>query len=174
MIPNTKIRDMIKQYIPSSFSDLNKKLYIGVVDSNKAQYILFDEWDLHDIVLGSMAIPFVFPPVRYKDYLFMDGGVLNNFPVDLAKKIYPHNEIIGIALNKFNENQTISTAWENLRVCYDVALKSQIIKHLDLVDYLFYRDIPIPTLSLDKDKYDQAFNMWYEDSMKMFGKKKEN
>jgi NTE family protein len=41
-----------------------------------------------------MSIPGVFPPVHYENYLFVDGGLLNNFPVDLAKKIYPHREII--------------------------------------------------------------------------------
>ena len=31
-------------------------------------------------VCASMAIPFVFPPVRYGDRTYVDGGILNNFP----------------------------------------------------------------------------------------------
>lgn len=35
---------------------------------------------------ASMSIPSVFKPVPYKDVLLIDGGILNNFPVDVAKK----------------------------------------------------------------------------------------
>jgi len=31
----------------------------------------------------SMAFPFIFPPVEYKGCQFIDGGVLDNFPMDL-------------------------------------------------------------------------------------------
>lgn len=37
------------------------------------------------IIMGincSMAFPFIFPPVSYKDCLFIDGGLLNNLPID--------------------------------------------------------------------------------------------
>jgi NTE family protein len=41
-----------------------------------------------------MSIPGIFPPVKYDKYSLVDGGVLNNFPVDVAKKDYPNHEII--------------------------------------------------------------------------------
>jgi NTE family protein len=41
-----------------------------------------------------MSIPGIFPPVEYKNYLFVDGGVLDNFPVDKAKKKYSKAKII--------------------------------------------------------------------------------
>jgi hypothetical protein len=91
--------------------------------------------------------------------LLVDGGVLNNFPVDLAKKLYPYNEIIGIALNKFEENQKITTSWENLSVCYDVIMRSKLIENTKLVDHLFYREVPVPVLSLNKKKLQSAFDM---------------
>ena len=34
---------------------------------------------------ASMSIPSIFKPVPYKDVLLVDGGILNNFPVDVAK-----------------------------------------------------------------------------------------
>jgi NTE family protein len=36
---------------------------------------------------ATMSIPSVFAPVPYKDVLLIDGGVLNNFPVDVAKRM---------------------------------------------------------------------------------------
>ena len=34
---------------------------------------------------ASMSMPSIFQPVEYKDVLLVDGGVVNNFPVDIAK-----------------------------------------------------------------------------------------
>ena len=36
-------------------------------------------------IRASMSIPGVFKPVRYKDMLLVDGGVYNNFPVDVVR-----------------------------------------------------------------------------------------
>jgi NTE family protein len=36
---------------------------------------------------ASMSLPTIFKPVSFKNTLLIDGGVLNNFPVDIAKKM---------------------------------------------------------------------------------------
>ena len=165
---NRKIKSLIDENICASFEDLNKKLYVWVVDTNTAKYKLFEQWDLHTIILGSMSIPAVFPPVEYEDNLFVDGGLLNNFPVDIAKQIYPHNEIIWVALDKFQENQKINTFWDNLSVCYDILMRSKLMDNLKLVDILFCRELDIPVLSLDKKKMKEAYELWHKDCIERF------
>ena len=170
LLSNTKIEKLIQQHIPATFSDLKKKMYIWAVDTNTAQYHLFSSGDLQQIVLGSMSIPWVFPPVKYKNHCLVDGWVLNNFPVDLAKKYYPHKKIIWIALNRFTKNQEIKTVKDNLIVSYEVLMRSKLLQDTEKVDTLFYREIPIWVLSLDKEKMQKAYNMWYKDCMKKFWK----
>ena len=51
-----------------------------------------EEYVFHDGVLStamraSMAIPGVFTPVRLDSLVLVDGGVVNNYPVDVAKKM---------------------------------------------------------------------------------------
>jgi NTE family protein len=41
------------------------------------------DMSLFDAVNCSMAFPFIFPPMEYKGCQFIDGGVLDNFPMDL-------------------------------------------------------------------------------------------
>lgn len=53
------------------------------------QYKLFSTWNLPKILLGSIAIPGIFPVVCYEEYTLMNGSATNNFPVDIAKKKYP-------------------------------------------------------------------------------------
>lgn len=117
-----------------------------------------------------MSIPGVFPPIKYKNYNLIDGGVLNNFPVDMAKQICPKNKIIGITLNKFEENQEIKSMIDNLMLSFEIMMRSKPLENNKNVDYLFYKKIHISTLSLDKKKMQSAFDMGYEDCLKKFGR----
>jgi NTE family protein len=88
------LKERFVEDLPKTFSGLQKKMFIGAVDSRKAKFHLFENDDLITPLLASMSIPGVFPPVDYKDLCLVDGGILNNFPVDLAKKDYPHHKLI--------------------------------------------------------------------------------
>lgn len=55
--------------------------------------------------------------------LLVDGGTINNFPVEEAKEKYPNQEIIGIALNKFQENQPIKNIFDSLTIGYEILLR---------------------------------------------------
>ena len=145
-ISNKKIISLFEEYLPSDFKSLRVPFYVWAVDTNNAEYKLFHEWDLRKIVLGSMSIPWVFPPIEYWDYSLVDWWVLNNFPVDIAKKRYPNYEIIWIALNKFQTNQKIRSPFDNLLITLEVMMRAKLIENTKLVDYLFYRDLPIPVL----------------------------
>lgn len=72
MLSNQKIQSMIEEYLPKKFSDLKIKLYVWAVDTNTAKFILFENGDLQNTVLGSMSIPGIFPPVEFKNYNLTD------------------------------------------------------------------------------------------------------
>ena len=169
-ISNKKIKSLLDEYLPKSFEELKIPFYAWTVDTNSAEYKLFHRWDLRKVVLGSMSIPGIFPPVKYDKYSLVDGGVLNNFPVDIAKQDYPNHEIIWIALNKFQTNQKIRSAFDNLLVNFEVMMRSKLLENTKFVDYLFYRELPIQILSLSKKQMRETFALWYEDWIKMFKK----
>lgn len=170
LVSSKKISKMLDEFLPKTFKSLNIPFYAWCVDTNTAEFHLFNEWDLRKIVLWSMSIPWVFPPVKYWTYSLVDGGVLNNFPVNLAKSDYPNHEIIWIALNKFKTNQKIKSVFDSLIVVFEVMMRSKLLRNTKLVDYLFYRDLPIWILSLSKKQMREAFALWYEDWTKMFKK----
>ena len=168
LISNKKIGWMFEKYLPKDFESLKIPFYAWTVDTNSAEYCVFNTWDLRKIVLGSMSIPGIFPPVKYEKYLLVDGWVLNNFPVNIAKQKYPNHEIIWIALNKFQTNQKIKSVFDNLLINFEVMMRSKLVKNTKLVDYLFYRNLPIQILSLSKKQMRETFALWYEDWIKMF------
>jgi len=55
-------------------------------DIVNGEEVVLDKGSLAVAMRASMSIPSIFKPVPYKDVLLVDGGILNNFPVDVAKK----------------------------------------------------------------------------------------
>ena len=62
---------------------------------------VFSEGELIRPILASAAFPGVFAPVKIGDSYYVDGGVLNNFPVDLIAN--ECEKIIGIYVNPFEK-----------------------------------------------------------------------
>lgn len=168
LLKNDFIHKIFVEDLPKSFWELTIPLAIGVTDCNKGKYILYKKDNLIIPLLGSMSIPGVFPPISFEWNTLMDGGLINNFPVDLAKKDHPSNHIIWIFLNKFIENQKTASILDNLSLSYEILMRARDSEKFDLVDNLFYRDLDIPVLSTNKKKMKTIFDMWYEDGMKKF------
>ncbi|MCQ2127167.1 MAG: patatin-like phospholipase family protein [Bacteroidaceae bacterium] len=57
--------------------------------------IVLDKGDLGDAVRASMSIPFVFSPIRIDSILAFDGGIYDNFPVDVMVREFNPTFIIG-------------------------------------------------------------------------------
>lgn len=64
-------------------------------DVHKKEQIIFSKGDLGDAVRASMSFPFVFKPITINGALAYDGGIYNNFPVDVMEKDFKPDIIIG-------------------------------------------------------------------------------
>ena len=154
--------------LPQKLSDLKIKTYIWTTDTKMGTFRLFDTGDLIPILLGSIAIPGIFPVIHYQKYILMDGWATNNFPIDVAKEKYPNNEIIGIALNKFKENQTIKNIFDNLSVSFEILLRHHTIENMWIVKHLFYKDLPLKVLDINKKNMHKAYLEGYKDCREHF------
>lgn len=67
--------------------ELRLPLGINAVDLNSAEEIIFTRGPLLPAVLASMSVPGLFAPVEIDSYRLVDGGVLNNVPVNIARQL---------------------------------------------------------------------------------------
>ncbi len=156
--------------LPKKITDLKIKTYIWTTDVKKGTFLLLDTGDLTPILLGSVSMPGIFPVRKYQNHLLMDGGATNNFPVEFAKKSYPDNEIIGIALNKFQENQVIETIFDNLSVSFEILLRHHTVENMWAVTHLFYKSLNLKVLDVSNDKMHKAYLDGYKDCIAHFKK----
>lgn len=97
-----------KQTFPTdSFNDLQIPMYIAATDIIKGETHYFNTGTLSKAIMASSAIPIVFEPIHYINSVFVDGGVLNNFPIEPL--IGKCDVIIGSHVNALsNENNQMS------------------------------------------------------------------
>lgn len=71
----------------NDFDKLQMEFRAIAVDIVKGELVILNDGELRDAMRASMSIPGVFKPVERDGTLLVDGGVLNNFPTDIAKEM---------------------------------------------------------------------------------------
>lgn len=152
----------------TKISDITMPLLIPSIDIKKAKKYYFSSVEkkdyITDISLGgavraSCSFPVIYKPFKYKQHLFLDGGILDNIPAKEIKNLGAE-KLISV---RFDSNQIQSKS--NLM---DVAIKALDImgdkiseESLACSDYI----ITVPTDGtglLDIDKIEYCFNSGYE------------
>lgn len=96
------LKNILTKNLPvKSFSELKKELIISATKLGNAKTHYFTEGDLIDSILASASIPVVFKPFRIGDTKYVDGGVVNNLPVEpLLGKC---DKLIGVLCNPIDQ-----------------------------------------------------------------------
>lgn len=97
------LHPVFKRYLPEDdFSKLKIDFTAAATDLQKGQTIYFNEGELVRPLLAASCIPIVFNPVKVRNTLCIDGGILNNLPVEpLRDKC---DKIIGVHTNPIDDN----------------------------------------------------------------------
>lgn len=82
-----------------NFSDLSIPFACVAYDLSTGKEVIINQGNLPKAMLSSMSIPGVFSPVDYNGMKLVDGGIINNFPVDVAKNMGA-DIIIGVDLKQ--------------------------------------------------------------------------
>ncbi len=128
-------RKVLTEHIPhNSFEKLKKPFYVSVTNLNTGNYEIIGSGNLIDWVIASQSIPLVFKPQRINDQLYVDGGVLNNLPVE---PIRDQCEIlIGVNVNPINYTTNLAGMRDvgfrilNLTLNMNMASRIQLCDHV--------------------------------------------
>lgn len=85
LISQRGLREFLARHLPARFEQLAKRLVVTAVDLEAGRLAYFSEGDLPGAVLASAAYPGLVAPVAFEGRTYVDGGVLNNLPVDAAR-----------------------------------------------------------------------------------------
>jgi NTE family protein len=71
----------------ASFDELPIPFRCVATDIGTVLPVVFASGDLERAIRASMAVPGAFAPVRHEGKLLVDGGIVNNIPIDVARQM---------------------------------------------------------------------------------------
>lgn len=98
LVKMTGMHTALKQSITAkTFEELKIPFYVAVTDMNNAKSVYFNSGDLISMVIASSTIPILFTPVIIDGVFYVDGGVLNNLPLEPIENLC--EKVIGVNVN---------------------------------------------------------------------------
>jgi NTE family protein len=95
-----KAEEVYLKYIPhNSFEHLKIPLTVNATNLYAGETVFFSTGELLKPVMASCCIPGLFEPITFNETTFVDGGVLNNMPIEPL--IGKYDYIIGSHCNPF-------------------------------------------------------------------------
>jgi NTE family protein len=89
LLAGKRLRAYLSRFVKPdlTFADLRLPLALTAVDLLSGEEIRLDEGPVIDAMLATCAFPGVLPPVASNGHWLVDGGLLNNLPVDVVRNL---------------------------------------------------------------------------------------
>jgi NTE family protein len=115
-----------------TFEDLKIPLLVFAVNINTAELTQFDSGDLVSAVMASSSIPVIFPPVKIGEQYFLDGGIINNFPVEAIRE--QCQTVIGINVNPIGDLRNINSIKAVAERSFHIFIRNQAVSKEGMCD----------------------------------------
>jgi NTE family protein len=90
-----KLERTLARHLAATFAELRLPLKLTACDIQQGVLVVFDRGDLRAAVRATISLPGVFPPARVEDRILLDGGLINNLPVDIIRTM-THEPVIAV------------------------------------------------------------------------------
>lgn len=88
IVPHSRIEKYFRTFFGNvRIEDLKIKYACMAYDLNSEEEVVLKSGDLVEAITASSAFPGVFEPVKMKNMSLIDGGIRDNIPIDVAKKM---------------------------------------------------------------------------------------
>lgn len=157
----TKIDNLNKIIvIPTVDMDNSEKYVFTNSNIENKQYIKGEKIDI--AVRASCSYPGVFAPCMYKNHKFVDGGILDNIPVEDVKEIGADFIIaVKFALNKKASTKGIT---RTVSKSIDIMFEKSSINEVKMADYIINIDTK-DTSIFDIKRINDCYNYGYNQTL---------
>jgi NTE family protein len=135
-----------------SFDDLPTPFRCVSTDLTNSAAFTLDSGSLPLAMRATMAIPGMFTPVKWGDRLLVDGGVVDNIPVDVVRKMKT-DTVIAVSLDTAKAtSESLSTLTGVLKQVVSVVINENEQRSLKAADLV----IAVQLQKFNSTDYDQA------------------
>lgn len=159
----TQLFSQATAYSRGDFDDLFVPFRCIASDVYNKKPIVLERGDLGDAVRASMSFPFVFKPIEIDGILAYDGGIYNNFPVDIMMRDFKPDIVLGSVVAKNPDAPKQDDLMSQIDNMVMQKTDYNIPDSLGMVIKFRYDDVSLLDFhlvdDLDKIGYDQTMNM---------------
>lgn len=145
----------------ASFDDLPTPFRCVATDLTSNKKYVFDKGSLPLAMRATMSLPGIFSPVRWDDHVFVDGGLMDNLPVDVAKQMGADVTIAVHLQTKPLEANTPLSAFSVLDQSVSVVIAANELRSMEQADVLI--SVPLGNYSLMQfQKFEAIIKLGYQ------------
>jgi NTE family protein len=145
-----------------TFEELNIPLYVTATDLNNGKAVYFSKGNLLNPVIASASIPILFQPVIIDNICYVDGGVLDNMPVQPIENKCKF--LIGSFVNPVGYVEKISGLINIAERSFNLSMSKEIIEKSKKFD-LFIDPTELANHKiLDPEKSEELFTIGYKET----------
>ena len=161
-----KIGTLLEKHMPGAvFEDLKVHLTVAATDLSAGKIKYFTSGEVLTPVLCSSCIPVIFTPIEYQGVVYVDGGILDNLPVEPIRKDY--EVVIGSSCNPIEPYDNLT----NVKLLLERTMLLTISKNTQISKGMC--DLVIEPEGLGKyggfelNKAEEIFNIGYDHAMRV-------
>jgi NTE family protein len=90
-------KTLLESLRAKQFNELKLPLFVAVTDLNEAKCVYLSEGELAPYIIASSTVPIMFQPMVINGVTYVDGGILNNLPLEPIEN--DCEMVIGVNIN---------------------------------------------------------------------------
>ena len=156
------LRELMLEYVGDvAIEDAEIPLSIVATDINSGEEIILTSGSVVDAVCASAAIPGIYIPVEINGRTLVDGGLVQNVPIE-ALQTAGAGVTIASHLNSVSHYQEISHVLDVMRNAFEIAVSQHTQDQLKEADLLISMDLSDFSLRDNTERYDELFNIGHQ------------
>jgi NTE family protein len=155
----------LKYLTGNSFDNLKIPLIVSATNLNEGETVYFSQGELIKPVQASSCIPVLFEPIRFNGCTYVDGGILNNLPVEPL--LDTCDCIIGVHSNPYDPKQPLNSMRTVMERTLLLAVQYNVKERIKCCD-LFIEPAGLRRFTtFDIAKAREIFEIGYQHTMEM-------
>ena len=160
----TRLKTFLKNHIKEDFIDLKVPLSISVTNLNLGNYEIISSGNLIEFIAATCAVPLLFRPVIIDGIQYVDGGLLNNLPVEPL--INTCDKIIGVSVDAHKYKNKIKGVIQITERCLQLAIWNTIQERIKKCDVSIVIDKNLEYTMFTFNKSQDLFKIGYDSTIK--------
>jgi len=160
---NSYLIEVLKEHLDEDrFEALARCMHLSVTNLTTGQYEIHSEGPLFQLVAASAAIPILFQGSVIEEELYVDGGVLNNLPIEpLVGRCYP---IVGVNVTPIQRKGGLDGMLEVGYRTFDLVMWGNVAPRLKQCDVVLEPSAHQYAI-FDIKSADEIYQLGYEAAM---------